>query len=472
MSGRFPFQRWFVLSCFSLGFAAGCTTAAPRLRLRVDVELRASQDPTAVAGEAGEDAQGRSGPEGSLDGAREVFWMAPGFLRVDTHLAASGDRQRGGGEPVRRTFVDFTRGWIWESDSAGETVLRSLREVEYEARDRRREIRADYVDLYVRSPWVRDLESLGHFFGDGSLTLGSPDALGFYGARLAEEPGLVWELSLSGDESSDEFPGWAREKLFFRVLGVTPERARHLAAMLPGTPLGLRASVPAPEGSKVVLQYAVVGLKREVSEEEPFRVPRSREGLALAAAKGLSSARAVIAALRDPSRRPRGVTDLGLVLRLEELAAEVDLGEVAADVGATEDPALRKELLRLVLRRGGAPASATVEAELRSTSGPRALAAAEALVAEEHALAAAAVLSVLERRRQFTELPADLVAGWAVRRLRVVSRLSLDELARNLGPFWSSGEEFSDPGEALAREADFWLRWGEGRSTLEVPRSR
>jgi hypothetical protein len=197
-------------------------------------------------------------------------------------------------------------------------------------------------------------------------------------------------------------------------------------------------------------------------------------GVFLPPAPDRERARVIAARFRDPAailealrgEVPEAVSPLGLVLELEPFAARDRgvLSEVLDVWRETEDTTLQVELLRLALRVDP-EARAFLRSVLRSQDGQRTLAAAEALIAEGHPRATGAVLELLARRREFPDLGEESVVSWGVKHLRVLSGLSLDELAASISEFWPQSGVPGPEGlrEALAGELDFWLRWGEDR---------
>jgi hypothetical protein len=446
----------------------GCGLVETELVCRVKVET--SQWERSTAGPAPRQ-------DGAADGvlrlrARETLWLAPGRMRSETYASApdeSGEIKGWWGVQLH----DFQAGEVWVSAAGGPYYRRSLGEVEYESERLRRRNAIDFVDAYVRLPGVRELEGIEGYTGDLAVTPGGQSG-GRSSFVVAAEPGVEWRVKVErgGDEG---VPDWVPGLLLCRLLGQTAARSERLARALGGMPVAFAGRVVPGGETETVIEHRVISWRLLDRDPRLFLPPAPDRERARAVAAHFRDSGAILEALRRPEEIPEAVSPLGLVLELEPFAARDPrvLSEVLDVWRETRDSVFEVELLRLGLRVDPGALWAFLRSVLRRQDGERALAAAEALIAEGHPRAVSAVLELLERRREFPDLGEESIVSWGVKHLRVLSGLSLEELAAALSEFWLPQSGVSEPEgllEALAGELDFWLRWGEGRIGVEGSR--
>ena len=94
------------------------------------------------------------------------------------------------------------------------------------------------------------------------------------------------------------------------------------------------------------------------------------------------------------------------------------------------------------------------------------------MIAEGDPDALRTVIYLLRNRQAYAGMSPNRVATWAVKHLRVLSGMSLEELGSSLGGFWAPPDEETKTAaesdadlEPLAKEIDFWLRWWDRRGS-------
>jgi hypothetical protein len=446
----------------ALVLAAGCGAVEKSAAQRFEIESRQLSFPLLSGAEGGAGRKGRF-----LLGAGQVLWIVPGRLRADVSTALVQENE-GGGESVSRfssrQIFDFERREVWSAEGDGRFTLRRLDELEYERRNLSRRAWIDFVDLYIRFPEVRAQEQIGLYRGDLALEREGPRADGRLLLKVAAEPGVLWQIAVaSGGEAPEP---WIGEMLIFWALEQTAERARKIARSFDGLPVRFTAKLlPAGGEHRVVVEHEVLSVQRKEPPPGHLEPPPADIEAARRLDAELRSVPALLEALAG-KQPPAEVGVVGLVLRLEPLLGAGDLPRLEEAWAAAADSRLQVELLRLVLRIDREASGPLLRRALQGSSGVAALSAAEALIAEGDSGALQAVLDLLKRRRQLTNVSQESVAIWAVQHLRVLSGLPLEDLAGLLGPLWSPAEAAGagmDPLEPLAAEVDHWLRWWERR---------
>lgn len=447
----------------AFGVLTGC--AAPSVgdpMYRVEVQTRQLLYPSGLAGSA------TVGPsaEGSLRmGAQQLYWIVPGKSREvsrsvlrETEAPTDGRSQR----TVSRRVVDFQRGLAWRSEGGGPFRRTTLHAEEYDQAIQERINRMELVDQYLRSPALRELADIAYFEGRKNLVL-KIKAEGV-GRRqvvwVAAQPGVLWEITLRGDLEFDAHP-WLKEAFLHALIGLPREVNRELSSALEGFPVRLREFVLPRDEGRTVIDHEVLTVRKLSREESFFTVPET-------AKERPREPRMILQELERTDRQPEDPGMLELLLELEPQVDEGVLGVVAEAWSRTPLPFLKVELMRIALRRQGDVAAELLRSSLRGARGADALAAVEALLAERHPRAKAALLETLRARTRFDDVPAASVVVWGVLRLRVLSDMSLHELASALAEIWPGKRQISGAAalhEAFSQELDFWLRREEALET-------
>ena len=401
-------------------------------------------------------------------GAREVCWFVPGKLRV---VSRSVLRQEGIGvtkaqRSIVRRIVDFSAGVVWTSQGDAPLRRKLLSHEEYERENQARRSRVDFVDLFLRFPRVRSLDHLEFYSGKTGLieSVENSNATAPRTSRVAAEPGVMWEIAVDGDFGL-ELPSWLADYLIFSVMGVSLEQSREISVSVGELPRKLRATV-LPSSSKVVVEYEILSVSEVPAEEALFEIPEAALQRARDLESRFDSAEAVLDALEDPRDLPARLSPLELVPFLEHHFSAEHLERVAKLWKKSEDFEMQVELMRLVLRRAERAARPRVMASVSGVNGQEAIAAAEALIAEDHPAARGAVVRLLERRQVYSDLATGSVVPWAMQHLRLLSGASLEKLAEVLSKAWPADREVKDDSgddlhEPLGIELDYWLRWIE-----------
>jgi hypothetical protein len=71
-----------------------------------------------------------------------------------------------------------------------------------------------------------------------------------------------------------------------------------------------------------------------------------------------------------------------------------------------------------------------------------------------------AIIHILLKRQEYTDIDSLTVVLWGVEHLRVLSQVGIDDLVQLAA---ERDRDAPDPTEALGRELEHWLRWWEAR---------
>lgn len=456
-----------VMLRFNLALSAallsmGCKASAPGyVRVGFDLRVRSPDAPT------GEDADG-------VPIERDTLWMRAGRLYVESTFAtreeveaSAADSQVAASWSRAILLVDFRERQVWLSRDGLVHRRQSIRELVHEEQIRARRALLETIDRWMLGGPPSSLEELDAFRG-GARVVGSGGSVPFGGreaavTKIAGAPGVLWKVAavpelppLSGPE--------LREEYLAGLFGVATSELLALRDLVTGVPL--RWEVLAADGGEGRPLAVKVLYDIDAVEQLPFAMGPSVDEVAGATRldRSLASPSALLDALEHPERlterSSRWLSRLELLLRcsVPELARSSDrLIRLAEE--ATE-PLEQVELARLVLRLSPQEARSFLRRWVRGDSGARGMNGVEALVAEESPWAVSGIFSLLERRRELSDVDAYAVVTWALQHLRVASRRPFSELAELRAP-----EPLLDPEEiaaARSRELEAWLGWWRG----------
>lgn len=428
-----------------------------RLELRVREDVLEGIDPAGVV-----DGGGAAGWEASDEsfrlGASQFLWMVPAALRVATKtvLRAETDGMRAAERSVRRRLVRYGEddvAWVRDDDELFRPVPLFLERYEAEAAWHRQ--RVEWLEDLIASGargWKEAAEVWGgesnlRWLGEDST---SPERRVF---QTSLEPGVSWEIVVRPLGSS--LPAWAVPSVLSTVLDLPIAAAKDLAGRLEGDPISFVArSFPVGESS-TRLVYDRLGAKQVALDPAFFEIPALDRRAAETAEGMLDDPAKVAAALVDPERNPGGWPDLLLIRRLEAMPAGA-AGEALAELWRElDEPFVRVEVGRALLRRTPDVALEILRSAKRGESGEDAIRAAEVLVLEKHPEALDFVGDLLVAPYEWSDLAVGTVETWSIRELRVLSGLDLAELEGALAAIDAIGPDE----DALFREFQFWTRW-------------
>ena len=419
-----------------------------------------------------------------LLGARERIWISTSAMRVETTVSEpteTGTARRD--VPNRRVLwiFDFSRGEIWRREGKGEFRRTLFREYDYDLEFARRAALVDFVDSVVRDSETRALSSIAFYRGDGEVSVVPPGADRLVRARVGIVPGVSWKVVGSENASDRQNRSVVAERLFQRIMGMTREEGAFLARSIRGVPHSFFGRSLPSDGRIVEEQHEVLSVESlygiELGFFEPPRedVERERKHLSKIVSWEVLFDWLVqdeIAERGIDSQEPYESGWLGKLLEYEMISGST-LPDTVSSRWALVSGRRQVELMRLALRVRPEWARERVLAAARGRLAAVAFGAVEALFLENDREAALVIVDILRNRTHFIE-PVDhagLVA-WAIPRLRVASGRSYAEFERDITPLWSSstrGGALPDPEEALAKELDHWIRWGEARRSTTAP---
>ena len=461
-------QNMFVLIACAFALLASCVAVPTEFMYRLEVQTRQSLYRSLDSNDSEEEGEASSteAQEGIFQlGAQEIYWLVPGKMRVVTRSVLRGD-QEGQGTAERslaRRIVDFDRGLAWVSTGESSYRKTSLRIEDYEKEMRRRANRVDFLDQYLRSPVLRAVEGISYFRGRDQLVTRVEKA-GLDQRQVlwcVVEPGVLWEITVREDLDVDMYY-WLKHALLYSVIGLPPDRTRDLSCILGGFPVSLRAILLPTDEGQTVIDYDIVSLRKRPVEMSLFEAPPSvrEDG---EDSEHPSRPEEILSELESRTEQAGEAATLRLVLGLEPFMNDELLERIAALASRSIDPFLKVELMRLALRHDEQLAWPFLRESLRGSRAIDALAATEALIAEDHPRARAALVGILRSRQRYSGLPTASIVAWGVPRMRVLSGMSLEELSTSLSGIWPGigGDDPAELHELLGKELDFWLRWAE-----------
>lgn len=357
--------------------------------------------------------------------------------------------------------------WVSFEEAAFERQYSA--EALYEERNFWRQNRQTFSSDFLRSPWLRGRAYVDWCWGD--LRTRDGEAVEWEGDDasvkfLAGEPGEVWEVVLASAGSSIAAIG-RQELCLAGALGITVDRARAILQRLGGMPARITSVRPLVEERRERVMVTTFRMAREASraEQEAMRQETLPSAGVVQAAEALDQSLAhsgtILSLLSDISQgreAPPGLLTIsGLCLRLSKLLMREDLPEVVDACRQAGDALIQVELARAALRVDGEIAWRELRPLVLGASALTAMNVVEALAAEAHPKALAALAQVLKKRHVYTDVGQGTVVNWALRHLRVLSQVPPSMVLESLTIALVSAEEDLEPGFDL----DFWLRWLE-----------
>ena len=173
--------------------------------------------------------------------------------------------------------------------------------------------------------------------------------------------------------------------------------------------------------------------------------------------------------VRHLDQLSRRLTPGAIFLKLSEHMTQEQLDTALEIFVELDDTHAQVELARSLLRCPHVTAWRRLREILFGERGDLALHVVEALIAEADGRALSALMHVLRRAQEFTDLPSDVVVRWGLSHLRVLSGMPLAELVEYSTPGAIPDVTLERSSAARSEELDRWFRWWE-KKQASVPR--